>query len=179
MSRLKTLQEMFKRYRRPGDLVFAVVFFLLALFLLSQIENQSPWNGTRQIFSQPAFWPTASLIAMTLFAGLHFLSSAWSARLPGRWHEVWQWVRALEFAGWFLAYVWIVPTLGYLPTTILAAILLALRAGYRSARQLLSLAFLGVVIVVVFRGFLQVRIPAGAAYDYLPEGIRLFWLTYL
>jgi hypothetical protein len=36
-----------------------------------------------------------------------------------------------------------------------------------------------VVIVITFRGFLQVRIPAGAIYEYLPASIRVFWLTYL
>lgn len=179
MTRLKSLQELFKRYRRPGDMVFAVAFFVFAVFLLSQIGTQAPWRGTQQIFSQPAFWPTVSLALMSVFAGLHLLSSLISPRIPGRWAEVWQWVRALEYAGWFLVYVWVVPILGYLPTTILAAVLLALRVGYRKPSQLLSLALLGVVIVIAFRGLLQVRIPAGAVYDYLPESIRIFWLTYL
>jgi len=179
MSRLKSLQELFKRYRRPGDLVFATVFFLTAVFLMTQLGTQAPWRGSRNIFAQPAFWPTASLIAMVLFSGLHFLSSALSDRQPGRWAEVWQWIRACEFAGWFLVYVWIVPTLGYLPTTILAALLLALRSGYRSLKIMLTMAIMAAVIVVVFRGFLQVRIPAGALYDYLPASIRVFWLTYL
>ena len=179
MSRLKTLQELFKRYRRPGDAVFATVFLLMSLFLLSQLGSQAPWNGTRQIFSQPAFWPSVSLVLMTFFAGLHFLSSIWSPRIPGRWPEVWQWVRSLEYAAWFLIYVAMVPRLGYLPTTVLAAVLLALRAGYRTPRVFAGMAVLGIVIVVLFRGFLQVRIPAGAAYDYLPSGIQIFFLTYL
>ena len=179
MSRLKTLQEMFKRYRRPGDLVYATIFFLVSPFLLSQLGTQAPWRGTRNIFAQPAFWPTVSLSAMVLFSGLHFLSSAWSERQPGRWAEVWQWFRACEYAGWFLLYVWVVPYLGYLPATIVAAIALALRAGYRSVKIMLTMVILATVIVVVFRGFLQVRIPAGALYDYLPASIRVFWLTYL
>lgn len=179
MTRLKSLQELFKRYRRPGDLVFATLFLLISLFLVSQIGSQSPWRGSRDIFSQPAFWPTVSLGMMAFFSALHFLSSACSPRIPGRWAEVWQWVRTLEYAVWFLAYVWVVPLLGYLPTTVLAAILLALRAGYRRPRHLLALAVLGVVIVIAFRGFLQVRIPAGAVYEYLPASIRVFWLTYL
>lgn len=179
MSRLKTLQELFRRYRRPGDIVFAWVFFVLALILVSQIGAQSPWKGTRNLFSQPAFWPTVSLGLMAVFAGLHLVSSALSPRIPGRWAEVWQWVRALEFAGWFLVYVWLVPWLGYLPVTVLAALLLGLRMGYRGARPLLALMAMGAAIVVIFRGFLQVRIPAGAVYDHLPEGIRLIFLTYL
>lgn len=179
MSRLKTLQEMFKRYRRPGDIVFATLFFLMSVFLLSQIGAQAPWRGTRNMFAQPAFWPTVSLALMTAFSGLHFLSTAWSPRIPGRWQEVWQWVRSMEYAGWFLLYVAVVPMLGYLPTTVLSAVLLALRAGYRRPGHLLALALLGACVVVAFRGLLQVHIPAGAVYDYLPDSIRIFWLTYL
>jgi len=179
MSRLKTLQELFKRYRRPGDMVFAWVFFVFSVFLITQIGTQAPWRGTRQMFSQPAFWPAVSLALMVLFSGMHLLSSILSPRIPGRWAEVWQWVRTLEYAGWFLIYVSAVPLLGYLPTTIIAAVLLALRAGYRRPSHLLALAVLGAVIVIGFRGFLQVRIPAGAVYDYLPDAIRVFFLTYL
>ena len=179
MSRLKTLQELFQRYRRPGDIVFATVFFLISVVLLSQIDSQSPWRGSRKIFSQPAFWPTVSLSLMTVFAGLHLLSSALSPRITGRWAEVWTWVRAGEFAAWFLAYVYTVPQLGYLPTTVLTAVILGVRMGYRSLRHLGALALVGAVIVVIFRGFLQVRIPAGQAYEYLPDAIRVFFLTYL
>lgn len=179
MVRLQTLQEMFKRYRRPGDIVFALVFFAISAFLVSQIGSQSPWNGTRNMFSQPAFWPTVSLVAMVVFAGLHLMSSAVSPRLPGRWEEVSAWLRALEYAVWFLIYVWLVPVLGYLPTTIIAALLLGLRAGYRKPAHLIGLVLTGIAIVVVFRGLLQVRIPAGAAYQYLPDSIRVFFLTYL
>ena len=34
MSRVKTLQDLFKRYRRPGDMVMAAGSFALALTLL-------------------------------------------------------------------------------------------------------------------------------------------------
>lgn len=179
MSRRKTLQEMFKRYRRPGDIVFAAVFFALSAFLLSQTGTQSPWKGTNNVFSQPAFWPTVSLSLMTVFAGLHLLSSGLSPRIEGRWTEVWQWVKGFEFAGWFLAYVWIVPILGYLPTTIVAAAFLGVRMGYRRPVHLGALVATGIAIVVIFRGLLQVRIPAGQAYDYLPDPVRILFLTYL
>jgi hypothetical protein len=179
MSRLKTLQELFKRYRRPGDIVFAWALFVLAVALASQINTQSPWNGTRNMFSQPAFWPTVSLLLMVVFTGLHLLSSALSPRILGRWAEVAQWLRAVEFAGWFLLYVYVVPYLGYLPTTVLAALLLGVRMGYRSVRSLGVLVAMGTVIVVTFRGFLQVRVPAGEVYQYLPDTVRIFFMTYL
>lgn len=178
MTRLKGLQELFKRYRRPGDIVFAWGFLILSLFLLSQLGTQAPWKSGGKIFSQPAFWPTLSVALMAFFAALHLLSSALSPRIEGRWAEVWQWVRSVEYAGWFMAYVFVVLTLGYLGTTILFAILLSLRAGYRRGRVLAGMAGMAVVIVVVFKSFLQVKIPGGAVYEALPSGLRAFMLTY-
>jgi hypothetical protein len=179
MTRFKGLQELFKRYRRPGAIVFAWLFFAFAVFLLTQLGTQSPWKWGGKVFSQPAFWPTVSVFLMVIFAGLHLLSSALSPRLVGRWNEVWQWIRSLEYAGWFMAYVFVVPQLGYLFATILFGLLLAVRTGYRSIKTYLSVVVLSVVIVVVFKGFLQVKIPGGAIYEYLPTALRSFMLTYL
>lgn len=178
MTRFKGLQELFKRYRRPGDIVFAWIFFLLGIFLISQLDTQAPWRSTGKLFAQPAFWPTVSLYFMTGFAAFHLFSSALSPRLDGRWAEIWQWVKSLEYAVWFMVYVFAVPQFGYLPCTVAAAVLLGLRSGYRSAKTLLSLAVVGVVIVVVFKALLQVKIPGGAVYEYLPTALRSFMLTY-
>ncbi|ASM71395.1 MULTISPECIES: tripartite tricarboxylate transporter TctB family protein [Roseobacteraceae] len=178
MTRFKGLQELFKRYRRPGDVVFAWVFLLFSVFLLTQLDTQSPWKQGGKIFSQPAFWPTVSIYLMVFFSALHLLSSVLSPRLHGRWGEVWQWVRTLEYAGWFMAYVLSVPVAGYLPCTVVFAVLLALRAGYRQLGTLAGAAVMGVVIVVAFKAFLQVKIPGGAVYEYLPTGLRAFMLTY-
>ena len=178
MTRLKGLQELFKRYRRPGDIVFAWAFLAFSLFLLSQLGTQAPWKSGGKTFTQPAFWPTISVVMMALFATLHLLSSALSPRIMGRWSEVLQWARTLEYAGWFMAYVFVVPQLGYLGTTMLFAVLLSLRAGYRDWRVLGSMAAMGIVIVVVFKSFLQVKIPGGAVYAILPTGVRAFMLTY-
>ena len=178
MTRLKGLQELFKRYRRPGDIVFAWAFLAFSLFLLSQLGTQAPWKSGGKTFTQPAFWPTVSVALMVFFSALHLLSSFLSPRLSGRWREVWDWVRSVEYAGWFMAYVFVVPLLGYLLTTIIFAILLAIRAGYRQLRVLGAMAVMGVVIVVVFKSFLQVKIPGGAIYEALPTALRSFMLTY-
>lgn len=179
MIRFKSLQELFKRYRRPGDIVFAWVFLIFSLFLVSQLNTQAPWNPKAKIFSQPAFWPTVAVLSMSAFAAFHLLSSFLSPRLKGRWVEIWAWVRSLEYAGWFMIYVFVVPVVGYLPTTMVFAVFLGLRAGYRSIHTLGSLVVLGAVIVVVFKGVLQVKIPGGAIYEYLPGALRSFFLTYL
>lgn len=179
MTRSKGLQELFKRYRRPGDIVFASAFLIVSVFLFSQLGTQAPWKPKAPIFSQPAFWPTVAVSLMVVFAAFHLLSSFLSTRLQGRWTEVWAWACSLEYAGWFMAYVFLVPKLGYLPMTIVFALLLGLRAGYRSAKVFGVLVLLSVLIVVVFKGFLQVRIPGGLVYEYLPTALRSFFLTYL
>lgn len=178
MTRFKGLQELFKRYRRPGDIVFAWVFLVFALFLLSQLGTQAPWKSGGKTFTQPAFWPRLSIALMACFAALHLLSSALSPRIPGRWAEVWAWLRSVEYAGWFMAYVFTVPQLGYLPTTIVFAVLLTLRAGYRDAKVFMAMAATGCAIVVLFKSFLQVKIPGGAIYEALPTALRSFMLTY-
>ena len=80
---------------------------------------------------------------------------------------------------YFLVYVLLVPVIGYLPTTIVFALLLAMRVGFFSKPMLLSAAVFGAAVAIVFRAFLQVKIPAGQLYEALPDGIRAFALTYL
>ena len=178
MTRFKGLQELFKRYRRPGDIVFAWAFLVLSLFLLSQLGTQAPWKSGGKTFTQPAFWPSISILLMVFFAALHLLSSALSPRIAGRWAEVWDWVRSVEYAGWFMAYVFVVPQLGYLGTTVIFAVLLAVRAGYRDPKVMLGMVATGCTIVVLFKSLLQVKIPGGAVYEFLPTALRSFMLTY-
>ncbi len=178
MAAAKTLQDLFKRYRRPGDLVFAIAFLIFSALLLSQIGSQTKWVDGTKLFAQPAFWPTVSLVIMSAFAILHLAGSVLSPRIDGRWREIGFWARSLEYALWFMIYVRIVPYVGYLPTTIVFAVLLTLRAGYRSAKMLAASIVAAIVIVVVFKAFLQVKIPGGLVYEQLPDSMRSFMLTY-
>ena len=178
MSRIKTLQSLFKRYRRPGDIVFAWVFFALSVWLLSQIADQTAYRAGSKLVAQPRFWPAVSLSGMCFFASLHLIGSVFSERINGRWKEVLLWVSALEFAAWFIAYAYVVPIIGYLPATILVSILLVARAGYRNRRVFISALGMAFVIVLLFKTFLQVKLPAGRIYEVLPDGIRQIMLTY-
>ena len=178
MSRVKTLQSLFKRYRRPGDIVFAWIFLIFSIFLLTQLFDQTAYKNTGKLFAQPRFWPAVSLIGMTGFAVLHLIGSAASERIEGRWREVMMWVASLEYAGWFIAYAASVPFAGYLPTTVIFAVLLAFRVGYRSARLLGAAVFCAVVIVVLFKTVLKVNLPSGQIYEVLPDGLRQIMLTY-
>lgn len=178
MSHAKTLQSLFKRYRRPGDVVFAWVALIAALFLLSQLADQTEWRNGGKLFAQPRFWPAVSLTGMAIFAFFHLLSSVLSERISGRWQEVWLWVTALEYAAWFVAYAAAVPYTGYLPTTVIFAIVLALRVGYRKVSTLLFAALAAVTIVVLFKTLLKVNLPSGLIYESLPGGLRQIMLTY-
>lgn len=178
MSRVKTLQALFKRYRRPGDIVFAWFVLIASIFLLSQLFDQTVFKPGGKLFAQPRFWPAVSLIGMVGFAGFHLIGSALSERIEGRWKEVALWGSALEFAGWFIAYAAIVPYAGYLPSTVLFAVLLVLRVGYRDKIALLSAVLTSVLIVLLFKTFLQVKLPSGLIYEGLPDGIRQIMLTY-
>ncbi|MBF9030062.1 tripartite tricarboxylate transporter TctB family protein [Rhodobacterales bacterium HKCCE3408] len=178
MTRSRTFQDLFRRYRRPGDLVFASALFAFALFLVASIPSQTTWVDGVGLVAQPAFWPTVSVIALALFAGLHLFGALVSDRIPGRGAEVLAWARAAEFPVWFLAYVWIVPFLGYLPGSILFSCLLTLRLGYRGWRWMLVAALFAAAVVIVFKSLLQVRIPAGEIYSLLPPGdLRIFFMT--
>ncbi|WP_136443845.1 tripartite tricarboxylate transporter TctB family protein [Pacificoceanicola onchidii] len=178
MSRVKTLQALFKRYRRPGDIVFAWFALVVSVVLLSQITDQTVWRDGKPVMAQPRFWPAVSLGGMAGFAALHLIGSALSERIEGRWQEVRLWFASLEFAGWFIAYAIVVPYAGYLPTTLVFAVLLCLRMGYRSRGMLLAAGVTAVVIVVLFKSLLKVNLPGGRVYEVLPEGLRQIMLTY-
>lgn len=178
MSRVKTLQSLFKRYRRPGDIVFAWFALIVSFFLLSQLADQTQWRNGGKLFAQPRFWPAVSLGAMSLFAALHLLGSALSERINGRWQEVWLWLSSIEYAGWFIAYALVVPYAGYLPTTVVMAVALALRVGYRSASTIIAAAGAAGIIVVLFKSTLKVNLPSGLIYESLPDGLRQIMLTY-
>lgn len=179
MSKIKVFQDLFQRYRRPGDQVFAVAFLLFALFLLSQLGAQTDTVKRTKWFGQPSLWPSIAVWGMVVFGGFHALSVVVSPRLPGRWKEVVFWLRSLEYVLYFLVYVVLVPLSGYLPTTLAFTLFLALRAGFRSWQALGLSVFFGLCVALIFRGFLQVKIPAGRVYEYLPDTIRAFALTYL
>ena len=96
----------------------------------------------------------------------------------GRWVEIGFWLRSIEYALWFMAYVLAVPKTGYLLATLLFAVAITMRAGYRQWRFAGAAALTGLVVVVVFKSLLQVKVPGGQLYEILPTGLRAFMLTY-
>ena len=109
MIKAKTLQDLSKRYRRPGDLVFACLFMAFSLFLLFTIDGQVTWHKGTRFLAQPAAVPWLAVLCMTGFGALHLLSSLLSPKIDGRLAEVGFWLRAFEFVAWFMVYVFVVP----------------------------------------------------------------------
>ena len=164
---------------RRGQLIFALVFLALSVLLLALIGEQTTWVKKTKIFAQPRFWPAVSLGGMVLLGGLHLYRLPW--RKVSR-YDLWearQWGLSLEFGFWFMAYVLLVPIIGYLPVTLVFVPLLVRRMGYRSRFMIwISLGF-GLVVVVLFKGLLSVKIPGGLLYEYLPATLRSFFILYL
>ncbi len=162
-----------------GDIYFAGFFLLASLLLLSQIGTETSWVKGTKFFAQPRFWPAVSLIGMTVFASLYFFRSVLSKRTENEIEEVVLWLKSLEYTVWFMVYVVIVPVLGYLISTLVFVYALSLRTGYRERSILLMSGVSAVAIVVIFKGFLSVKIPGGQVYEIFPSAIRNFMILYL
>ncbi len=159
---------------RPGGLIFASMFLAAALFLLSQLGSQTKFSPKGQLFAEPAFWPAVGVIGMSLFGGMHCLGQFRQRGRYGGLRETGIWLRSLEYLIWFMAYVFVVPIIGYLPATLIFTISLAFRAGHRSKRMIGAAALMALGIVLVFKTMLSVKIPGGALYEYLPDALRSF-----
>ncbi len=167
-----------KRFPGPlrGQLLFAIVFLVASVLLLSQLGEETKWVKKTKFFAQPRFWPAVAIMGMVLFGGLHL----W--KLPRRRVDradylEWRiWFLAIEYVLWFMAYVLLVPIIGYLPTTLIFMPVLAYRVGYRDKKFLWISVVFGFLVVVLFKSFLQVKIPGGMIYEYLPGTLRSFFI---
>jgi len=164
---------------KRGQILFAVGFLLVSAVLAALLWDQTTWKAGKDLFSQARFWPAIGVFGMLGFTALH----VW--RLPRRrfarpdWAEGRYWLTVVEFILWFLVYVWLVPLIGYLPVTLAFVAALTWRMGYRSARMMWIALTFGLIVVLLFKGFLQVKIPGAALYEYLPDGLRTFFILYL
>ncbi|WP_299205473.1 tripartite tricarboxylate transporter TctB family protein [uncultured Tateyamaria sp.] len=105
-------------------------------------------------------------------------AQAWRQRFKqptGIAHELGQWLRALEYVVWFVAYTLLVPVLGYLVSTVLLGTLLPWRLGYRGWRWMGICLAASFAIVLVFRTGLQIKTPVNIwLYDQLPQRMETF-----
>lgn len=159
---------------RRGQLVFALSMVALALLLLMMIGQQTAWVSKTKLFAQPRFWPGVAIGGMVLLGGLHLYRLPWRRISRDDMQELRRWAQALEFAGWFMAYVLLVPLIGYLPVTLVFVPLLSWRMGYRRPLILWISAGFAVAVVVLFKTLLSVKIPGALLYEYLPGALRSF-----
>jgi hypothetical protein len=162
-----------------AELVFALAAFAVGLFLLSQIGSQVTWSSSKSLINQPGFWPVMAVCGMVLFGAGELIVSVrrFRARAEGNISsEIFDWLKAIEFAVWFLVYVQLVPIIGYLLATLLFCVLLTWRLGYRSRSQLLAAVLTGLAVVVIFKTMLSVKIPGGQIYEALPAALRNFMI---
>jgi len=162
--------------RRDGQFLFAMAFIALSVILLAFIGDQTTWVKKTKLFSQPTFWPAISLAGMVLFGAIHMWRVERKTFGPSDRAEGMTWLRSVEFALWFMAYVFAVPIIGFLPCTLVFVPALLYRCGYRSKRQLWLGVLFGSGVVVAFKGFLSVKIPGAWLYEFLPGALRNFFI---
>ena len=175
------LSELTHPPHHRAEVVFAVASFLVAVVLAALWSSQTAWIEGQDWSRQPGLWPLIAVAGMLVFgAGELIACLIRNARNGGGdvGAELGLWLKALEYAGWFLVYVTLTPWIGYLPATMLFTTLLALRLGYRG-RALALAPLLSLGIVLMFKAGLSVRIPGGAVYDLFPQALRNFLVLYL
>jgi len=162
-----------------GNMLFAILFAVFSAWLVSQIGAETRYSASGKLFAQPRFWPAVGVGGMLFFGLAHLLGTWWSrdgSTVANSLAESLNWIRALEYLGWFMAYVYVVPEIGYLLATVIFTFLLCLRVGYRKPRQLAFAVAMGIGVVVVFKTGLSVKIPGGQIYEYLPDTLRQFMI---
>lgn len=164
--------------RKPGALLFAALLVMFSAALLAMIGWQTTWIEGIGLAAQPRLWPAISLGGMVLFGLVHWARMRNVPRSPGRWQEAALWLRSLEFVGWYVAYVLLIPVIGYLLSTVLFCILLVLRLGYRSRFAILSALGFALFVVLTFKTAFNVKIPGGAIYEFAPSGLRYILIRY-
>ena len=162
---------------QTGNRIFAACVLLLAVTLLLFADTELKWKTNTSFHLQPGFWSIIALSGMAFFAIVQLVQPPWKIEKPVhfdwlRWAH--NWLGPVEYAVYFLVYVYLVPWLGYLPSTLLVFPLLVLRAGYRGRKYLAMSWIVGLAIVILFKSLLQVKIPGGELYSIFPDAIRNF-----
>ena len=175
--------ELFDSSQKNGEIVFSAFLLIIALLLLALIGQQTSYIKGMAFVSQPRFWPGLCLFGFALFSAVHFFNvfktfdSA--TQKQATLDEVRNWVSPLEYAIYFMAYVYATQWLGYLFSTLIFSTFLVKRCGYYGQRWTVSAAAFALIVVLFFKTFLQIKIPGGVIYEWLPNSLRNFMILYL
>ena len=183
--------DLFKFQRGRADLLFSALILGMALALLLTFFDQSGWADRdlpQKRLGKALKWigPVIALLILVPAALGNLGLSLRRALLDRRKHrpnktryEVVQWLRAIEFIVYFIIYTRSIEIVGYLIATVIFAMLMVLRLGYRSWRWVGIAAGVSFLSVVFFRTLLQIKTPVNIwLYNQLPEGLERFMKVY-
>ena len=183
------VSELFNFSRGRADLAFSVLFLLVSLFLAVSFFGESGWadrdlpqKRLGKVLKQPWVGPLIALVILVPAALANLALSLRRALLDRRKHkpnntvyEVVQWVRALEFIAYFIVYTRSIEIIGYLFATMIFAVLMVLRLGYRTWRWVGIAAGVSFLSVLFFRTMLQIKTPVNIwLYNQLPDALERF-----
>lgn len=187
------VQNLFAFKRGRGDLLFSLVMLGFVAFLLLNFNAESGWDTRKlpqkrvgKILKQSWVGP---LLCMAILVPA-VLINVWQSfkkwrrdkrqLVPNRLrYELSQWARSLEFIAYFLVYTYAIAYLGYLLSTVIFALLLTYRLGYRGWRWFGKTLATALAIVILFRTILQIKTPINIwLYDQFPQGLENFMKVY-
>lgn len=172
-----------KEKYQTGDLIFALIILSLAFVFVALIPFETRWYDKLVLVKQPSFWPTLCLLGMSVFSigysyKIYRLYQNQQDSIKSEWLEVFSWVKPVEYIVYFLIYVYLVPLIGYLISTLLFFSLLTYRVGYRTRKMICISLLTAFSVVVIFKSLLQVKMASGEIYDYLPNSLATFFIVY-
>ena len=187
------VENLFEFKRVTGDLTLSIIFLILVSFLLISFNTESGWDGRElsqkrvgKILKQQWVGPLICMVILVpaaiynLYQSTIQLNINKRLRMPSRIkYELFQWLKSLEFIVYFLIYTNIITIFGYLISTVIFAIFLTTRLGYRSLKWILRSTIAAFIIVIIFRSILQIKTPVNIwLYKYLPQNFEVFMKIY-
>ncbi len=187
------VENLFEFKRVTGDLTLSIIFLILVSFLLISFNTESGWDGRElsqkrvgKILKQQWVGPLICMVILVpaaiynLYQSTIQLNINKRLRMPSRIkYELFQWLKSLEFIVYFLIYTNIITIFGYLISTVIFAIFLTTRLGYRSLKWILRSTIAAFIIVIIFRSILQIKTPVNIwLYKYFPQNFEVFMKIY-
>jgi len=187
------VENLFEFKRITGDLTLSIIFLLFVVFLLIYFNSESGWSArdlnqkrVGKILKQQWVGPLmcmAILLPATILNILEAFKAYKKSKrllLPNKiMYEMTQWIRSLEFILYFLVYTFSITVLGYLISTLIFAVFLTYRLGYRTKKWIFISLFSSFIVVLIFRTILQIKTPVNIwLYKFLPENLEVFMKIY-
>ena len=187
------IENLFEFKRGKGDLILSFIFLMFVLFLFLNFNHESGWENRNldqkrfgKILKQQWVGPLICMAVLlpttiiNLYESFQQTFKNKRLRLPNRtFYEISEWVKSLEFIFYFLIYTFSISILGYLLSTLIFAVFLTYRLGYRSFRWITISLLVSFCIVIIFRTILQIKTPINIwLYDKFPEPLEIFLKIY-